>query len=124
MAENAGHELCAMARRGELQNWQWPQLMRGVVNGSPSLPEHMQHFASRLARSCTVRVYPLDWVLGVITMHIYSEVIDDQHYGYGYGTWIGLRYHLLWTPLFDLLRSVGYDGRIEIIGFGYYAWEP
>lgn len=134
MAENAGRELCAMARRGELQTWKWPDPMRGVVNDSPSLPKQLRKWAPLLARSCTVRVYPTISEAGIVLIHIRPESAkyralmeelqgsDRWFPGGNEGLWIALHHSFLWTPLFDLLRSEPYGNRIEITGFGGWRW--
>lgn len=125
MAENAGHELCAMARRGELRHRRWPEQPRRIANTSPSVTDWLRRSAPLLAESCSVRVYPTLWPSGAVVLHIRPDAARNRallqrrlagHWDVGLteGIWIAVRHDLLWTNLFDPLRSVGYDGRIEI----------
>ena len=113
MAQNAGEEICSMARRDELRNFKWTDPLVSTVNASPSLPYPLFEAAPFLKEECNVRVYapPVRYLLtfGTVYVRIRSSRMS---------VFLHMHYHALWTPILDLFRSEPYAGRIEIVGFG------
>lgn len=110
MAEDAGHEICAMARRGELGSWEWPEQKRGFVNASPTAASYLSSLAPYFKTKCTVRVEILNAFAAVLFGAMSVNMSSDGH-----GWTFAVQHHVFWTTVLDLLRSPPYGGRIEIV---------